>query len=85
MNNHKTGVVFAVVLGGFHLVWSVLVALGWAQKIYDFILWAHMVHLNIVIGPFNMTAAIMLVIMTALIGYVFGYFGSWVWNKVRPR
>lgn len=82
-NQHKVGLVFGAVLGGWHLFWAVLVALGVAQSIYDFILWAHMIHLQIVIGPFDATAAVTLVIMTAVIGYVMGYTGAWVWNRAH--
>lgn len=83
VNQHKVGLVFGALLGGWHLVWSLLVLSGVAQALYDFILWAHMIHLAIVIGPFSLMAAATLVVMTAVIGYVFGYVGAWVWNRVH--
>ena len=83
MTPHKIGLVFGALLGGFHLVWSVLVFFGIAQMMYDYILWAHMVHLPIVIGPFEATAAGTLVVMTAVMGYVAGYIGAMVWNRVH--
>jgi hypothetical protein len=83
-NPNKVGLVFGVLLGGWHLVWSVLVLTGVAQSLYDFILWAHMIHLNIVIGPFNLPAAGTLVLVTAIFGYVIGYTGAWIWNRVFP-
>ena len=83
VNKNKVGVVFGALLGGFHLVWAVLVALDVAQMMYDFIMWAHMIHIPIVIGPFDGTAALTLVVMTAVMGYVMGYLGAWVWNKVH--
>lgn len=82
-NPNKVAVVFAAVLGGWHLAWALLVFLGCAQKFYDFILWAHMIHLNLTIGPFESKAAVMLIFITSLIGYIFGYFGAWVWNKMH--
>jgi hypothetical protein len=82
-NKHTVGLWFGAVLGGMHLMWALMVALGVAQPAYDFILWAHMIHLPLIIGPFDMTAAITLVIMTAVIGYVMGWVGAWVWNKVH--
>ena len=86
MANKKTvGLVFGAVLGGWHLVWSLLVLSGVAQGLYDFIMWAHMIHLPIVVGPFDATAAITLIIVTSVVGYVFGYTGAWVWNKVHAR
>ena len=40
-NSYKVGLVFAIILGGWHLVWSILVATGLGQALYDVILWAH--------------------------------------------
>ncbi len=82
-NKNKTGLVFGALLGGLHLVWSLLVLLGAAQFIYDFVLWAHMIHLAIVIGPFDLTASVTLVVLTAVMGYVLGYVGAWDWNRVH--
>lgn len=81
VNKNKAGLAFGALLGGWHFVWALLVLSGMAQAIYDFILWAHMIHLAIVIGPFDLAAAVTLVVMTAVIGYVMGYIGAWVWNK----
>lgn len=80
-NANKVGMVAGVLLGGFHLMWALLVLSGFAQAIYDFILWAHMIHIPIIIGPFDPTAAVTLVIMTFVVGYVMGYIGALVWNR----
>ncbi len=82
-NKNKVGLVFAAVLGGLHVVWSLLVLSGFAQKIYDFVLWAHMINLPLTVGPFDLTAAIVLVLMTTAIGYVMGYFTGWIWARVH--
>jgi hypothetical protein len=42
-----------------------------------------MIHLNIAIGPFNLAASATLIVMTAIFGYVIGYAGAWVWNRVH--
>lgn len=81
VNKNKVGLVFGSLLGGWHLVWSLLVLSGFAQSIYDFILWAHMIHLQIVTGPFDAIAALTLVVVTAVGGYVVGYTSAWVWNR----
>lgn len=80
-NAHKVGLVSGLLLGGWHVVWSLLVLSGFAQMVYDFILWAHMIHLQLVVGPFDATAALTLVVVTAVMGYVGGYTGTLVWNR----
>lgn len=82
-NANKVGLVFGAILGGWHLMWSLLVLLGIAQAIYDFVLWAHMIHLAITVGPFEATAAATLVVFTAIMGYVLGYASALVWNRVH--
>jgi len=81
-NPNKVGLVFAILLGGWHVAWSILVATGLGQTLYNFILWAHMIHLAIKIGPFDLTASITLIVVTAIFGYVVGYIGSLVWNRM---
>ncbi len=82
-NPNKMGLVFAILLGGWHVVWSILVATGLGQTLYDFILWAHMIHLAVRIGPFDLTASITLIVVTAIFGYVIGYIGTLVWNRMH--
>jgi hypothetical protein len=50
--------------------------LGWAQPIIDFIFWAHMIRPVYVIKPFDSVAAVTLIIVTAAIGYIFGFVGG---------
>ena len=82
-NAHKVGLVLAAVLGGWHLIWSLLVLTGMGQVLYDFILWAHMIHLAITIGPFDLTASLTLILVTTIFGYVVGYIAALVWNRVH--
>ena len=82
-NPNKVGLVFAILLGGSHLVWSMLVATGLGQILYDFILWAHMIHVAARVGPFDLNASITLIVVTAILGYVIGYIASLVWNRMH--
>lgn len=84
-NKHKVALATAGILASWHAVWSVLVATGAGQTIYDFILWAHMIHLPVTIGPFEATAAGTLIIVTAIIGYVAGYSGAMIWNAAHRQ
>lgn len=83
LNTHKTGLVVGLFLGGWHLIWSLLVLMGIGQTLIDFVLWAHMVHLPYVVGPFQAVAALTLVIMTSIVGYCIGAAFAWAWNRIH--
>lgn len=76
------GVVLGTLLGGMHAAWSLLVALGLAKPLLDFILGVHFLKIPHEIAPFDFGTAALLVIITSLIGYVVGYLGAALWNKV---
>lgn len=79
----KVGLAFAALIGGWHLVWALLVLTNAAQPLIDFIFWAHMIRPIYIIAPFNPLAALTLVIVTSLGGYLFGSIGAFVWNKIH--
>lgn len=79
----KVGMIFGFALSLYHVVWAILVAIGVGQWLVDFIFWAHMFHMDIIVGPFDWTATITLIIVTFVVGYVMGYIGSLIWNRVH--
>lgn len=81
----RGGIVVAVLFGGLHAVWSLLVASGAGQIMCDYILWAHMIHIPVRVGPFDPVASSTLVIVTVILGYITGYVASWVWNAMCLR
>lgn len=84
-NPNSVGLVIGTLIGGWHVVWSLLVLIGWAQPILDFIFWAHMIKPVYFVKPFDLAAAIMLVAVTATIGYVFGFVGAMIWNRLHHQ
>ena len=82
-NQNKVGLVFGTLVGGLHVLWSVLVFFNLAQPLYNFILWAHMVHIPVIIGPFDAVAAATVIIVAACVGYVVGFAGATVWNRIH--
>jgi hypothetical protein len=82
-NPNKVGFVIGTLIGGWHICWSILVLVGWAQPLINFIFWAHMIQPIYVIGPFNPMAATALVVITFFWGYIFGFIGGVVWNKLH--
>lgn len=81
MNPNKTGLVFGSFLGAWHLMWSLLVALGWAQPLIDFVFWIHFIKPVYVIEPFSFGRAAILVAFTAAIGYGLGWTFGLLWNR----
>ncbi len=82
-NTHKAGLVGAIMLGGFHVLWSLLILLGWAQPLVNFSMWAHMVASGPVFTSFDAVAALTVIVIAACIGYAVGLVFSTVWNKVH--
>lgn len=83
INANKTGFVVATLLGGWHFLWAVLVAAGWAQPVLNFGFWMHFIRPIYVVGPFNLGIAVLLVAVTATIGYVIGYIFATLWNWIH--
>ena len=82
---HKAGLALGGVLGGWHVVWSFLVAIGMGQWLLDFVFRLHMIHPVYTVGPFDIAMAMPLVVVTAGIGYIFGYAFAWCWNRMHRR
>lgn len=83
INPNKSGLVIAALIGGWHLAWAALIAAGWAQPLIDFVFWAHMIKPVYVVGPFDIVAAGTLLVITFGSGYVFGFIGGSLWNKIH--
>lgn len=82
---HNTGVAVGAFVGLVHVGWSVLAGLGLAQGLADFIAKVHMIKPFITVMKFDLGAAITLVIVTAVVGYAFGYIFALVWGRLYSR
>jgi hypothetical protein len=81
----KVGLVIGALIGGWHVIWALLVLIGWAQPIIDFVFWAHMIQPIYVVKPFDPLAAVALIVITSVIGYIFGLLGAAIWNGLHRR
>ena len=79
----NTGLVLGALFGGWHLCWSILVALGWAQPVIDFVFWMHFIKPIYVIEPFEIVRAAILIIVTTGIGFVIGAVFALIWNALH--
>lgn len=80
VDSNKVGLVFGGMMAIWHAFWSALVLLGLAKPFMDWILGLHFLDVQYSIAPFNFGTAIMLVVVTGVIGYVLGYICGWLWN-----
>jgi MFS superfamily sulfate permease-like transporter len=85
VNPFRIGLVLGAVIGLWHLSWSVLVAFGLAQPFIDFIFWMHFIKPVYVIQAFDPITAAILVVVTAVMGFVIGAIFGVLWNWLhRP-
>ena len=74
----------ALVVGSFaalmHVIWSTLVAFGWAQSYLDFVSGLHFIQSQHVVLPFNIATAVELVVLALIIGYIVGFILATIWN-----
>ncbi len=79
----KTRLFLVALVGGCHFLWALSVAIGWAQPIINFIFWMHFIKPIYLIEPFNIGTAVILVVVTAALGFVIGYIFAAIWNWVH--
>ena len=80
---NQAGLVMALLLGGFHLMWAMIVASGLAQGLMNFIFWLHFIRAVHVIETFEPLRAAGLVLLTSIIGYVIGSVFALLWNRLN--
>ncbi len=80
LDGHKVGLVLGGTIGLLHLFWAVLVAVGFAQPLMDFIFQLHFLNNPYTVTPFNITNAVFLVVVTFIVGYIFGRIFVLLWD-----
>ncbi len=83
LNENTTGLVVGAFMGFFHLCWALLVAFGWAQPFMNFIFGLHFIMPPYTISAFNIGTALGLIVVTALLGYIFGWIFAKIWNWLQ--
>ena len=84
INPHRSGLALGLTFGLIHTAWALLVASGWAQAYIDFIFKLHFIKLDLTIEPFHAGTALLLITITASIGYLIGWTFGLIWKKLHP-
>jgi hypothetical protein len=80
ISKNKLGLVVGAFFGLWHLIWSTLVALGFAQQLINFVFRIHFIQPPYTLTPFKLSTAIALVVITSILGYVIGWVLGTIWN-----
>ncbi len=83
MNVNKVGLTVGVFAGLVHLVWGLLIALGWAQGYLDFVTSMHSLNNPYKVMPFNLGQAIVLIVVASILGYIVGSVFATIFNKLH--
>ncbi len=82
----KTGTT-ALVLGLFfalmHAVWMLMIFLGIAKWYLNWIFGLHLLTNPYGVLPFNFGTALMLIVVTFIVGYVMGWVFAIIWNRLH--
>ncbi len=81
MNQNKTGLVFGSFAAFVHLVWSILIAFGWAQGWMDFVYNLHSLNNPFTVMPFDLMRSLGLIVLTFFVGYIVGNVFAIIWKK----
>ena len=75
MNKNKAGLVGGIFLGAAHLLWVVCIAISHSlmQSLLDFIFRIHFISNGWKLSTFNFVDAVLLIVITFLIGYAIGW------------
>lgn len=83
LNEQKAALAVGLFVGAVHVVWTLLIALGWAQTLINWSFSWHMLSNPFTVQPFNLINAILLIIATFAVGNAIGYAFAAIWNKVH--
>jgi hypothetical protein len=84
INKNKAGIVAGLLIGLWHLIWSLLVAFGVAQAVINWIFRLHFIQPPYTITAFNLVTAVTLIVVTSVIGFVMGWLFGAIWNWLHP-
>lgn len=85
LDPQKTGLVTGSLAGLVHAVWSLMVFLGLAQGWMDWVFSLHFLENPFTVGTFNLVTALILIVVTSIVGFVAGFVFANIWNYWQKK
>jgi hypothetical protein len=83
LNKNKTGLALGAYFVVLSLIWVIAVALGWAQPFINWVCKIKFVQPVYTIAPFDWGTAVILLIFSAVLGYILGWVLATIWNRIH--
>ncbi len=83
LNTHKVGLTLGLFVGLLHLVWALVVGLGFAESKLSFALGMHFLSNPFTVTSFSWGGALILVVLSSVGGYIIGNVFAFIWNSVN--
>ena len=80
MNKNKVGLVLGVFFAILHAAWALLVAIGSAQQLIDWVLPLHFLNVVYSLTSFSIGTAVILITLAFVGGYITGWLFALVWG-----
>ena len=80
INPGKSGFALGALFGFWHFLWAICVATGVAQWLINFVFWLHFLNSPFTVAAFHWSTAILLIVVTGVIGFFLGFVFALVWN-----
>lgn len=82
MNAKKTGLALGIVFALWHLLWLLIVGIGYGQATLDAMMRMHFLSAPWAVTGFNYLNALILLIVAFVAGYITGWIFAKIWNKL---
>ena len=82
---HRAGLTLGALLGILHAFWAAVVGLGYGQSLANFITSLHFMSHPMMVLPFSLGNAVLLVLVTSAVGYVIGRLAAELWIRIGKR
>lgn len=85
LNKNHVGLTVGLFVAFMHLIWAIIIIAGLGQSYLNWIFPLHSISNVFSVIPFSLTNAIILIIISFVGGYIFGWLFAALYNKIAKR